>query len=257
MTSPGWQSLLKRLADDEVILPVFENQMLSETWPDSYQVTIDSGPYYGAGDGYFHPSTHPLMGARELYYRFHPDTRDLIQRERRSMQSLMTMTVGSALHAILQTQFQMAGLISSPDMIEVEYVNHQHHVRGRLDMIVDHPNGDRIPVEIKTINSFSFKNQLKSGIKESWDAQVSLALDELGFDQGVLLMVEAGWPYQMREFVVPRNDALLERVYAKFDLVREAIKTNTPPEYCCSFESAEMKKCDARFSCWLEDEEKV
>jgi len=68
--------VLSSLADRELLLPYFRNALLSKQWPDSYQVSIDSSPYYGAGDGYFHPSTHGLLGARELYYRFHPDHRD-------------------------------------------------------------------------------------------------------------------------------------------------------------------------------------
>lgn len=252
MTHPGWGSLLKRLADNELILPHFENQMLADNWPDSYNIVIDSSPYYGAGDGYFHPSTHPLMGARELYYRFHPDTRDHIVRERRSLQSHMTLAMGSALHGVVQTQMQMSGLVTE-DNIEVEYVNHEHHIRGRIDFIVDHPNGQTLPVEMKTQNSFGFKRQ--DTIKPSWDAQLSIALDHLGMDTGILLLVEAGWPYAMREFVVKRNDPLLEEIYAKFALVRESIKNNTPPQYCCNYESDQMKKCPARFQCWLQEDD--
>jgi hypothetical protein len=254
MTSPGWGSLLKRLADNELILPLFENQMLSERWPEKYQITIDSGPYYGHGDGYFHPSSHPLLGARLLYYMFHPDTRDHIVKERRNMQSLTTLSMGSALHGIVQTQMEMTGLVK-PENIEVEYVNTEHHIRGRIDFIVDHPNGSTLPVEMKTINSFSFKKQTE--IKPSWDAQLSIALDGIGIDRGVLLMVEAGWPYQMREFLVHRNDVLLEEIYTKFALVREAIKNNNPPQYCCSFDSDQMKKCPARFLCWLKEDDQV
>jgi hypothetical protein len=179
------------LADNELILPHFENRMLADNWPDSYTITIDSSPYYGAGDGYFHPSTHPLMGARELYYRFHPDTRDHVIRERRSLQSHMTLAMGSALHGVVQTQFEMAGLVR-PENIEVEYVNHEHHVRGRIDFIVDHPNGQSLVVEMKTQNSFGFKNQ--KTIKPAWDAQLSLALDHQGLDTGVLLLVDPGRP---------------------------------------------------------------
>ena len=249
--SPGWGSLLKRLADNELILPVFENQMLADKWPDSYQITVDSSPYYGHGDGYFHPSTHPMMGARELYYRFHPDTRDHILRERRSLQQHMTLAMGSALHSVVQTQFEMAGLVR-PDNIEVEYTIPEHHIRGRIDFIVNHPNGTTLPVEMKTINSFGFKNQ--KTIKPSWDAQLSIALDYLKMNTGILLVVEAGWPYQMREFVVSRNDTLLEEIYTKFALVRESIERNVPPQFCCNYESDEMRKCPARFQCWLSDE---
>lgn len=252
MTNPGWSSLLNRLANNELILPALENQILADRWPESYTVTIDSSPYYGHGDGMFHPSTHPLMGARQLYYLFHPDTRDLALKERRGLQQQMTLAMGSALHGVVQTQFEMSGLVKS-DNIEVEYTIPEHRIRGRIDFIVDHPNGTTIPVEMKTINSFGFKSQKR--IKPAWDAQLSIALDYLGLDTGVLLMVEAGWPYQMREFLVHRNVELLDEIYTKFALVRTCIERNTPPPHCCTFDSDEMKKCLVRYQCWLSDED--
>lgn len=243
-----YESILKRLSNKELILPYLERSIVSEKWPESYTVTIDSGAYYGHGDGYFHPSTHPLMGARQLYLMFHPSTRHLMVREPSTLQREMTLSMGSALHGVVQTQMEMAGLVTS-DNIEVEYVNTEHHVRGRIDFIVDHPDGRTLPVEMKTRTHFKFNKQTE--ILPSWDAQLSLALDATGHDEGVLLMVESGWPYSMKEFLVPKNVELLETIYSKFDYVRDCIENNTPPLHCCDFDSVEMKACPARFSCWL------
>lgn len=249
MTPTPYASVLSSLLDQEVLLPYFRNALLSQSWPDSYTVTIDSGPYYGHGDGYFHPSSHALMGARELYYRFHPDHRDRLIHEPRSVQSEMTLAMGSALHGIVQTQFQMAGLIADASDCEVEYVIDDHHVRGRADFVVHHPDGQTRVVELKTMNSRSFS--LLTEIKPVWDAQLSMALHGLGHSEGVLLVLESGYPYQMREFRVPRNDALLAEVFAKFAHVRDCIAANTPPEHCCPLNSVQMKACPAKFECWL------
>lgn len=145
-----YDAILRSLANREVIIPYLENAILSQEWPDSYNITIDSSPYYGAGDGYFHPSTHPLMGERQLYYLFHPDHQGDIVRERPSLKREMTLAMGSALHGIVQAQFIMTGLVKEEN-IEVEYVNTDHHVRGRIDFIVDHPDGRIIPVEMKAL----------------------------------------------------------------------------------------------------------
>jgi len=246
-----YTSIFNKLADGQMVVPHLESALLSDDWPESYSIEIDSGEYYGKGDGYFHPSTHPLMGARELYYRFHPDTRDLVIQERKSLQSHMTLAMGSALHGVIQTQLQMAGLLSPGD-IEVEYVNHDHHVRGRIDFILNHPSGERVICELKTQNSFAFSKQEK--VKPAWDAQLSLAMDAKGFDYGILLVMESGFPYGFREFRVPRNDSLLSEIYAKFDMVRSCIAMNTPPKFCCALGSKEMDNCPARFQCWLSDE---
>ena len=249
MASNPYGSVLTSLADRELLLPYFRNAMLSKQWPDNYQVVIDSSPYYGAGDGMFHPSSHALMGARELYYRFHPDHRDKIVHEVRNVQSEMTLAMGSALHGIVQAQFQMAGLIKDEKDVEVEYVIEEHNARGRVDFLVHHPDGNVYPVELKTQNSRGF--DLQTQIKDSWDAQLSMGLHGTGYATGVLLVLESGYPYRMKEFLVDRNDALLSRIFAKFDHVRECIAANTPPEHCCSLGSVQMKSCPARFECWL------
>ncbi len=249
MPASPYGSVLASLTDKDLLLPYFRNAMLSQRWPDSYDVTIDSGPYYGHGDGMFHPSSHALMDARELYYRFHPDHRDNIIVERRSVQSEMTLAMGSALHGIIQAQFQMAGLITSPEHVEVEYTIEEHNARGRVDFLVHHPDGFVYPVELKTQNSRGF--DLQTQIKPEWDAQLSMGLHGTGYSTGILLVLESGYPYRMKEFLVDRNDRLLSEIFAKFDYVRECIATDTPPEHCCPLDSVRMKACPARFECWL------
>lgn len=151
MAGSPYGSVLSSLVNKELLLPYFRNALLSKQWPDSYTVQIDSSPYYGTGDGYFHPSTHGLIGARELYYRFHPDHQQHLIHEVRNVQSEMTLAMGSALHGIVQAQFQMAGLIKSEEDVEVEYIIEEHHVRGRVDFLVHHPDGNTYPVELKSL----------------------------------------------------------------------------------------------------------
>ena len=249
MPGSPYGAILTSLADKDLLLPYFRNAMLAQQWPDNYQVTIDSSPYYGHGDGMFHPSSHALMGARELYYRFHPEHRDKLLHEQRSVQSEMTLAMGSALHGIVQTQFQMAGLIKSEADVEVEYTITEHHARGRVDFLVHHPDGCVYPVELKTQNSRGFDMQTQ--IKDTWDAQLSMGLHGTGYATGILLVLESGYPYRMKEFLVERNDRLLSDIFAKFDYVRECIATNTPPEHCCPLDSITMKACPARYECWL------
>lgn len=251
-----FESILKGL-DENIVLPYFELGMLKSEWPDSYLVEIDSSPYYGAGDGFFHPSTHAVdteynnTGARFLYYMYHPEFKDKLVFERRTIQSELTLAMGSSLHGILQAQLKMMGLTTDED-IEVEYVNRTHWVRGRLDVIVTLPDGRRIPVEFKTQNPWA--NRKQKDIKHEWDAQLSIALDNLGFSWGILLVAQSGWPYEFKEYRVNRNDKLLSETYGKFDYVRESIQLNRPPRHCCALNSPEMNKCPARYVCWLSKE---
>jgi hypothetical protein len=254
-------SILDRLQRDEIILPYFEASMLRDDWPDKYSIEIDSSPYYGltdedgvshdsgAGDGYFHPSTHALMKERELYNRFHPELSKLVPAERRNMTSLMTLAMGSAIHAVVQTQFVMAGLMK-PEKAEYEFLNKSRGIRGRLDMVVDHPRYGLLPVEVKTQNHYNFANQYE--IKPVWDAQLSVGMTETGFSLGVLLLIEAGWPYRMREFAVRRNDVLVSEIYGKWERVREALALDIPPRCACPLGSAAAKKCVSNVACWGE-----
>lgn len=249
MPSP-YREVFRALANRDLLVPYLRNALLSDNWPDNYIVKVDSSPYYGLGDGYFHPSTHALMGARQLYYMFHPEHSQKLLLEQRDVQDEMTLAMGSALHAVVQTQFIQSGLLV-PEDVEVEYIDQSHHTRGRIDFLINHPIGDRIPVEFKTRNSRAFTFQKE--ILPEWDAQLSMAVDAAGQTYGILLMLESGFPYRMKEFKVPRNDMLLSEIYAKFDYVRECIALDTPPPHCCALGSIQMKECPARYRCWLKD----
>lgn len=245
------REVFRSLGDREVLVPYLKNAMLADSWPDEYTIKVDSRPYYGLGDGYFHPSTHGLMGERELYYRFHPEHADRLIHEDRTVQDQLTLSMGSALHSVCQTQFQMANILR-PEDCEVEFIIKEHHVRGRADMVIDHPTEGELVVEFKTQNSRAFDFQYE--MKDIWEMQLSIQLYGLGRTRGILFVMESGFPYRMREYQYTRDDDLLARTFAKFDYVRECIENNTPPPHCCTKGSKEMKKCPARYECWLSSE---
>jgi hypothetical protein len=250
----AFESILKGLQNKELILPFLDNQILADKWPDKYTIEIDSSPYYGLDedgkpDGYFHPSTHSLMGERELYLSFHPDTRDKMVREPNSRQRQWTLGMGSSLHGILQTQLQMTGLCP-PENIEVEYIIAEHYVRGRIDLIFQHPSKGDIVVEAKSRTGYKFD---KSTIEDmpSWDAQLSLAEYSQDKTEGVLLMMESAWPYRLRELPHKRNDAMLQQIFDRFDYVRLCLEAGETPRHCCAYDSPQMTSCQARFECWM------
>lgn len=247
----GFESLLNSLGNQDLILPYFETSLLNHQWPDSYDIKVDSSPYYGKGDGYFHPSTHAMMDERKLYFHFHPEFRDKMIPERRSLMSEMTLTIGSAMHAVLQAQMTMAGLIKDPSHIEKEYRNEKHKVRGRIDWLVSHPNKATYIAEFKTRNQFKWAKDQEP--LPSWVAQTNLALDNMDLDHGIVIALEMAWPWRFREWHIRRDPVLIESIYAKFDRVRAAIAANEPPKYCCAPDSTEMEACPARYQCWMKE----
>lgn len=247
----AFERILNRLVEQELIMPYFELALLADNWPEHYTIEVDSSPYYGAGDGCFHPSTHPLMGARQLYYRFHPATRGSMIPQRPTLRRQMILAMGSAMHAVVQTQMKMVGLVTDPDNIEVDFRIEEHNVRGRIDFIVDHPNGTEYIVEMKTVDPYLYRKL--DGIKPEWDAQLSLQEYARGKSQGIILAMERGGDCQMREFFHHRNDVLLDEIFTKFAYVKECIKRDTPPKHCCVADSKEMQECGARGECWLKE----
>lgn len=279
----GFENILRRLAMKQIIMPYLENAFHNDQWPDSYDIHVDSQAYYGltdtegithdvgVGDGYFHPSSHPLMPARELYYRFHPEYASKVVGERRTLTSHMTLAVGSAMHAVIQTQLHMAGVLHmgpenddwtkldhEPDArgrwvpenrYEWEYVDDEHKVRGRTDGgVLEVPDLGRVLFELKTQNSraFSFQHELKP----EWDNQTQLGMEYYDVDHGVLLLLEMGYPFSFREFPLTRRKHKVEEIWAKFDYVRECIAADTPPPCEHALGTAPAGKCPVSHICW-------
>lgn len=246
------RSIFRDLADGDIVIPHLERALFSDKWPESYTITVDTAEHKLPPLGetrWFYPSTHCLMDMRRLYYEMHPDYWPILPKDKFTMSSLMSLSMGTAAHSIVQTQLQMAGKIISEDDIEVRFVNEERRCRGRLDWIMTRSNGSRIPVEMKTQNSRGFS--MTKEIQPYWECQLQVTMDGLGFDEGVLFVVEMGYPWQMREFRVHRDETLLNTIYEKWATVLEHVRANVPPKHCCTRGSPEMDKCRAKSVCWL------
>jgi len=246
--------MFSALADDEIVIPHLERALFSDNWPESYNIKVDLGrhrPPPPGEIGWFYPSAHCLMDQRQLYYEIHPEYRLLLPKQKFTMSAMMSMSMGTAAHSIVQTQLQMAGKITDEKDIEVRFRNEERRCRGRLDFLFTKANGKKIPVEMKTQHSRAL-NQTKS-VLPYWECHLQVTMYGLGYDEGVLFVVEMGYPWQMTEFRIRRDEALLNVIYEKWATVLEMVKANTPPEHCCPRGSAEMDKCRANSVCWLSE----
>ena len=237
-------SLMKRLASREILVPHIEQSMLADNWPQSYTVEVDTSPYYGqmtpegermeigSGDGRFHPSSHSLACQRDLYIAFHPQLQYLRPSMRKDLAFYMTVNFGTAIHGLLQAQMEMSGLLV-PGSVEWEYDCEEHNLRGRIDGVIETPSTGPVVLDIKTINSRGFSYLKAHEPKESWDAQVNLGMDHYGVDQGLILAVEAGYPWGLKEVTIKKNPELLDSIYEKWERVTEAIKRDTPLDCLC------------------------
>lgn len=245
-------SLFKRLANDEIVIPHLERALFSDTWPDSYNIKVDLVHHTRTPPGemgWFYPSRHCLMDARQIYYEIHPVHRQNLPEDKLTMASIMSMTMGTAAHSIVQTQLQMVGKIANEEDIEVRFRNEERRCSGRLDFVMTRSNGTRMPVEMKTQNSRGFG--MTKEVTPYWECQLQVTMDGLGYDEGVLFVLEMGYPWQMREFRVHRDETLLNVIYEKWAKVLEHVKADIPPRHCCEKGSAEMDKCRSKSVCWL------
>jgi len=161
----GFRSIMDRVSNKKILTPYLDLGVTSAKWPLKYTITIDSSPYYGVDpetrepDGFFHPSTHSLMGERLLWYTMHPAYRDRLEKEPPSLQREMTFAMGSALHGVVQTQLTMLGLCKcscAPGEIhtcgDIEVLHKgTHNDLGKLDFIATLPMHGRVAVEMKAL----------------------------------------------------------------------------------------------------------
>lgn len=244
----GLDAMMASMGRKQLIVPYLEAMMASPKWPRLKGLDLHERPRSGLD--YFHPSTHPLMSERELYYRFHPEYRHLVEEEEPSRRQRFTFDVGAVVGALIEQYLVQVGLVASDDDLEVRFADHEHRVSGRADAIITHPTEGRIVVEVKTQNAKSYAVQ--RAIKASWEAQLQLTMAGLGMDRGILLLCELGYPYDMKEFPQEANPALVSRLHDKFDRVMQAIATNTPPADCCKRGTA-VKRCAARNLCFPQE----
>lgn len=276
----GLAELLKGLGDEQVVIPHVENGIASDTWPEQYNIPVDTSVYYGSldedgnlietgHDGYFHPSTHPTMSELELYYEFHPEHDVALPKRTFSLAAMWSMTMGTAAHSVIQTQLDMRSLLvrgssewsqvssSKPwvrgkhpekNPVEWEYINSRHNVRGRADGILDLPVHGQMVLEFKTANQRHFK--FMDAPFPKWEIQGCLAADAYGLDEIVVVVLEMAYPWNMKEFRVKRRDSIVEPVYEKFDRVREAIQRDIPPRCIHQLDSKEYRQCRASHLCY-------
>lgn len=255
MTAPAPQGLgaifgrmLDEREDRQLILPHIETSIVADNWPDKYTIEIDSEDYYGltdidglggkggTGDGFAHPTSHTLIPICELWRAF-----DLSQppppRRKWNLNTLMSMSVGTAIHGILQTQMTMSGLIANPEKvtgdIEHEYRDTHKMVRGRIDAIVTLPEGGRryagpkAVVDIKTASSRWY--DMTTRLTPSYEIQVLLGMEATDIDLGILLLVEAAYPWRMREMRVRPNPTMLQEFHDRWRYVRQCLERGELP----------------------------
>ncbi|MFP4045690.1 MAG: CRISPR-associated protein Cas4 [Candidatus Aenigmatarchaeota archaeon] len=96
---------------------------------------------------------------------------------------------------------------------------------GRADAIVS-VDGENYVVEIKSASPYSFKKADEP--KESWHRQLQLYLHYFGMEKGIIL-VECKGTQKLKEFVVERDEELIEKILKNFKELQEKVKNDVIP----------------------------
>jgi len=253
-----------------VLAPLVRLYVAEGRFPRNTRITLPGGNPNRDPDDWFHPSTHPTMGARKLYYYLAQPER--WEPEPWSYEGRMSVTVGTLEHAIVQMALEDLGVLIRPqgtcsccgrlygpgvgECGEPGVVDPVLKRRGHMDGIVMTPDLGMTGFDLKTINHFS-ASKIPDGPDEAatlaWlkerhpyyygQMQEYMALS--GLRKMIMLFIGMGFPWVMKEVHVEYDPAYVVALEAKYRMIREAVAAGVPPDPCCSIGSKESKLCAA------------
>jgi hypothetical protein len=249
-------------SDDLLLKPLLYRYFHEAQFPDEWSVTFrkEVGVPRTA-DGWFHPSNHPLLTVRQLYYYLTAPEEWIGWQPDYTMR--MSTLMGSALHDFMQMGLMDLGLLMRPSGTCVACGRHQPTgcgefgaidaktgSRGHTDGLLKLKSGVKgfelksaAPMSIATIAD----NDL-AALRKKWPyywAQQQEYQRMMGLEETILLMFGMGNPWEMREFKIPRDLTFQLGVERKYLLAREHHVLGTPPPACCGPRSKEARECPA------------
>ncbi|MEU6362237.1 hypothetical protein [Streptomyces albidoflavus] len=256
------------LSRDLHLVPLIENAVRECAFPESFTITFEGYSATRAPDNWFHPSTHPTMDERRLYhYLAHPDR---WVEEPFDYSPRMSVLMGTATHELFQHVLIKLGLLLEPKGICVcclrphgtgpgqcdewgvrdDTLGRRGHMDGLLDLPGWGETGDGV-FDLKTCAPPVIRgvdhNDL-AAFKRKWpkywaQAQEYMALTGKRQTLVLFLAMSEGW--DMREFTIPRDDAFIARLEAKYRTVRAHVERGTPPPVACCSGGATARRCPA------------
>lgn len=264
--SPSFRRTLDMITNQRLhLVPLLENAIRECSFPDEFSVTFLQYKADRPPDGWFHPSTHPTMSERQLfYYLTQPDA---WVRPPFEYGSRMAVMVGTALHDLVAAVLTNLGVLLEPTGTCVScqrthgkgpgecgewgvcdpVLKRRGHLDGRLALDTW---GSGI-YDLKTCTPMVIKdiqdNDL-DGFKRKWPyyyGQQQDYLDLTGDDQSLVLFLglSQGWP--MKEFTIPRDDDYIAAMKTKYQAVRNYEASGTVPPVACCSGGAAARKCAA------------
>lgn len=241
---------LRDITDGTIIKPLLRNYLYDAEFPEFDLHFAKEGRR--KPDGWFHPSTHPLMSERELWlYLARPD---MFPVERLEFMSTLNITFGTILHEFVEMCLKDMGLrpeelnrcttcppgnrCTEPGALD-EVTGSRGHMDGKLDLAhlsVPSAAMERPGLEFKSRSrTLTFKDLDLEAFKKQFPvyyAQVQEYMRISGLRAFIVFFIEWGTPWGMTEIHIPYDRPAANQIEEKYLKVREAVAADVSP-VCC------------------------
>lgn len=248
--TPTLKKVLAGVNKGEKILPVLRAYLYDPNFP-SFDVHVN-GSRQRHPDGWFHPSTHPTWGDRQLwYYLAQPEK--LVQEVLDPLGAMAT-TAGNFWHSFISVVGIDSGILTAHD---VPVQDDETGARGEMDGTLKDE-----AFEFKTMNEMKLSRLPKVASPEDpevvewlkkkapqYYGQAEEYLRLSGYERMRMVILHTGYPFDMRELVIPRDEAYISGVREKYLRVRQDVADQVLPQPCCGPRSEMSRECLARETC--------
>lgn len=256
MTAPRLRRVAGQAAQGMIVKPLVIDYMMAGRYPGRWQVTFRD-EQERRPDGFFHPSSAPVMGER-LLYLFLTDP-DAWEREPIDYVSRVSMFMGTALGDFLRMALEdmkitippkgtcvACGLRQPSQCREHGVIDTDLGSRGHVDGLMP----DEV-FELKSTASLNLSNAPDMDeiyFMDTWPKywrQVMEYLRMTRYRRARVLFYGIGNPWLLREYVVHARDDVMRETEEKYRRVRLAVERREMPQPCCAPGSATARSCPA------------
>lgn len=266
--SSRFKSMVNASEGKAEIIPVLYGYLEGGKLPDPFTVSVRGGTGDRPPDGWFHPSSHPLLEVRQLYY-YLTDPGSW-QPEPFSYTIKMSALIGSMVHDVVETALQDLGYLIIPKGVcqacglkqpskckEHGAADLGTKSRGHMDGILG-VGGVMRGFEFKTampLTLVKIRNNDIEAFRAKWPyyyAQVQEYMRMTGLTSYKVIFWAMGNPWEMREFTIEADVTFQLQTERKYLEARKAADDGDLPIPCCAPRSVMSKNCPAR-ACPIKD----
>jgi hypothetical protein len=199
----------------QILAPLIDQYLARAKFPPTWELVIEN---FREPDPHFHPSSDCYTDPYTLYL----DKTDQLKSRPISASLRKTFDVGHMWHRYIQNILIDMRLVA-PENVERPLNpklwtigGRDFYGRGTADLVdVDIPGHGQWLVDIKTMRKSDFESPDETTMKK-YRAQVNVYGEWLGVKRMLILAVCKDSPHDFREFIVQRDESVLDDVYGRW-----------------------------------------